>query len=594
MSKNNWKLFTYVGVGSLILGGAIGGAVVFFIHETKVEELPRNNVGPLKKYPCEYKDEKGNVVKSIPGLEFKQYKTLRNDGTYDYYFNDAEMNDFIQRFLDHGFYGPEIYHVKTIWISNVEIMDKDAAGTYYAGTNEIALDPSGYLSAIESKGSIAGEDKTQIKIETLLGVLYHEYGHHFAYSYMNNPFPEKNAGNIDNSIYSDAFDGNKRVRVPSQWNKHFIDVFKHELCYDLRKTPYSKYPMDANNIRQSIGSKYTAQELFDAANAKDNTMGTIETNNLYQGAHPVDGYHQALGESKRDIQKENLPYLYSMSELFTRKLLVSTYRTMDSFSTTLRYGIVPSLTQEESYYETLYLRPSSGKPGELNHFTQRYLQDALFNPDTKVPQDMNIVDHTNTTKNIFDATMENAGQKNGADIAYMWSVNPFRVVPGRKVESDGNIDEVKKQNDYIRFGGYINSDEYNKYSHVGYYTLENGNNVFHAIEIVKNHIHFGYKTKSHSKQWETPTTGQEYFYATKIPVLNTDIAGKKLYFATGLNDPHPVAMTTVRSSINSDYTSTIGRYLPSSLLDKKVYRAVQDGAGVRIEDSGLNNRGQYV
>lgn len=586
MENKNWKLFTFIGVGSLIVGGATAG-VVFALTLDEKEEFITGNVGPVREFPFEYRDANDHVVNSIPGLKIKQYKTRKIDGSYDYFFNKDELNEFVKRFFEKGMFGPEIFKLKSITFSNVDVSGGESLGLYFPGTQELNIYPSNHWKMLAASGK---ENNTDYKIELMSQVFYHEYGHHMAYSYMNNPFPGKN--NIDNSTYVSLYDAQGNVkRAPSFWNANFLNTFKHEFAYDR---PTTKYPT-VQGTYQSLGSKYDAQQLFNTANQQDNSMSVIKNVKSLVFAATIDK-PGVISNPDGGITKENLSYLYSISEQYTRKLFLSTYRINDTFGNIAHEKYIYSPFQEEQHlFETPVRGHGIPMPGPNNVVDfVRYLQDAPFptvgNQKWKPSE---IVDHTNTTRNFTHAILEQFGQTTGADISFMFPKNVWHATEHGKLNAPyATTEEITRAGEMIKFGGYISSAEAQKYTHVGYMTLDAHNKqVFHPFEIIKRNLHFGYKRSIYDSTWQTPT-GETSFYMLKDWVKGDDIKDRTLYFAEDANGKNAVKMTSIRSSDNTDYASSINWAFPSNNKNSRVFKAIQDHSGdVKIAYAGIHQGG---
>lgn len=588
MGNKKFKLIAGISAGVLVTGGIGGGLIAIVLG-------PDNTVHPqptpieLVEYDFEYKDENGNVINSIPGLKIKQYKyeytTREGDyvgGFHDklnarYYLTEDEINLFVKRCFEDGFFGPEIFSLKEIWIGNNSAMEDTSAGEYNRVSKSLYLKPT--YTPVTWKGEditstynrhssdwfIGSKDpleqfETNIKLEGLFVVFSHEYGHHIANSYMSNPLPIAN--NATDDLYEQGYN--------SPWNKHFTEIFKHELCYDrpTGKMPLSREiwetPKTGFYFIQDVpvGELVDAKYLFDFANTSNPDYSLLEHLDWrFEARWKEDEsskirmpYMTYYANTHVKMNKKWLSYMYSYSELFTRKLNQLTYKTPNFIGLWKREWFNDSMLYE-SYYipngniwgKDFYRIRSANR--------MRYLQDAVF--PAKGPQKItNLVDHANTGKNIFDAIMEQMGQKSGADVSILWN----------------NWNGLK-------FGGYLNKSEKTEYKYIGYFSGLGENKHFNSYPIITRDTNLGYKDDIFDQTRAHTDIGEKSFYVTQnwIP-YHDDLLGKTLYFSEDDKGISATKMKTARASNDTDYAWTYNKSIGSS----HVYKATIDSGDIKI------------
>lgn len=416
-------------------------------------------------------------------------------------------------------YGPEIYGLNSINLSEGIIIPKEDNGSFYETTKEIFVNTNNMRLLVPDSGRVEN------KVEVIFQIIFHEYGHFLASSYLKN----NKTLNIPSTIYS----GKGISRKTTSWNESFVTQFKNELYYDI-DSPLNTHKNININSKDYIllASQYNAKNLFDISNGKNDPV-YANINNLVM--YPWEIHNQT--EPPHVLSPHKLEYLYSMDELFARKyqqigMVLKPWNTADDNWD----GWISQEDKEDNQedkedetgkyaspflYDTLQYQASITPPVSItpnNTDNWRYMIDAPY--DIAPPSIPGVTDTPINSRAIgmHNLMLSEFGQNTGADISYITSQNNSKMINSRNYSSLGN-------GRYIRFGGYLKNSE--QYRYVGY---KDESGAFVGFPITIDNFTYRYKDSLDS-QTLVDTTGEKKFYTTNEYIDGLEISGKQLFFA---------------------------------------------------------------
>ena len=535
---------------------------------------------------------------SITGLQSEQEEPLYylgNDGI-------RELKVLIKQRL--GF-GPQFFSLNGIYIMDdlgaSSLINGNEDGVYYSETKHIILNTNTALQEAGLAEIRNGEFQfkkdissvpAKARAELIFPVLYHEFLHHVANeSFTNLSLDSENAY----PIYSQK-DGEDGKYNKHPWNKKFINSFKENLNYDQPTDPKDKvfysddfveynnnkitdgnmgYGLPAKNYIKSIGSIYTAADLFDKSNLNEPSDYNRLLDNLNDGSNDLSvknfGYGHVSLDSRgwsipiyNETNLQNFQYLYSMQELFVRKYQ---QLTMTNYEVFYENGIDRLITEEgyiiqhdNSLHATQYLKDTlnyqsgfdikRGKSIDWNN-------DGIFDDDIYL-QDAPLATNERGT-NLMNAFNSVMGQKEAADISFIWNELPLNL---EKKSDGGSLERnildpkiVDSSSKNIKFGGFFNSEESRRnFKYVGYWS-DNNHTRFVSYPITTYEYIFNkvLEVGGSSRQEYNKNVDNNHFYVTSGNWINAnDITNKNLYFSPTTNpgELDVMALNNIKSESN--------------------------------------------
>lgn len=618
------KTIIYPTLGVIALASAaLGGWGVYYLLTEK--KTTNHNIGPLVEYNfAEYKtDDNGNfinkdgnitndktkrvVVREIPGLKIAEYKTELPDGTKDYYLDDKAVNFMVKRFFATANFGPEIFSLKKIWISKVELTSTNENGIYIPNTHEIGLNGGNsardlyntnwktynadgstwttYNNLIKQLyGSVEGGELDTIyrgansykyRAEVMFQVLMHEYGHHLASSYFSSPFETDITKTYEN--YDEVEATNKTPSeidgMKNRWNANFLNEFESAFRYNQSTKPLidSRYTGLVTNDTISVGKIYSSDQLFKLSNHDQNhkyyefgkyvdDKGQIQT---YKGlAFTTNvGFNKIpLSETKYNysrIQLDSnklLKYFYSSEEEFTRKQMqASLVPEETTFNAFVRNKINSDLFMDEEMYETLYAGVEDKNTIVPNiQFGSGPIRSSQYMNDN--PFITNIQTNKTPAEELATSMNNYMGHAEGDNISYVWNKNGYEVIESGKM---GDINQTAKTDrNMFRFGGYIDSDKYK------YITFDG---IDEKFPITISRFELGYKDNIFASSKHDLASSNQFFYAVNNYLDKSQVVDRRVYFEDA--DGNKTPLTSFRGKSNPTYglASTYEENLPDAL-----------------------------
>lgn len=564
MNKAISRTFVFTALGAVVVGGGVGAAVAYFLLNKTDKD---NNVGGATYHF----DKDGQYIEDLSKpyyLEVVQYMTKNPMGDYEYYLNRDGVKSLVNQFLTRGNYGPEIQNLKRIYISNVNMTSDKENGVYIGSTNEIGLNGKTFLQRLDANNELHNSYYSQnLRVELMFETLFHEYGHHIAYSYPSSPLEVS----IDPSIFQTYADGSRRI---NPWSSKFVERFKTLLKYDLPSAPlYKDNKWTDENGYRSLGAIFNPYELFRRANSQLIDFGTsaYSKDKFILGATGI-GLNNTILGSWPKVSKDELSYYYSMEELFARKYMLATMPASQDTITLFGNRIVSGMLSDELNYET----PTSKAVINQSPAAVGFLSDNPF--DT-------FSGSTLSSQGLYDLLDETMGHKTGDDISFIWSKNSYNIVKDKVIESDPSN---KGESKMIRFGGYISETEADLYKAVGY---KNDKGEVVKIPMTTKNFKLRYKTNLYDSLTNSKTLSapDKFFYTTDDFVDANSLLDKKLGFVDEQGNFVPFhSIRNNQYGVASSYASQLPSGIFSNNLTRTFYKAKIDGDSVRIVDKTVS------
>ncbi|WP_051521836.1 MYPU_1760 family metalloprotease [Mycoplasma leonicaptivi] len=269
-----------------------------------------------KQTYLEYKDPYTNVI-------FRDYSyhtiTENNTKKHVYLLGIDGLILLAQEFKRKVTYGPEVFDLEAINVNNFEVIPNFANGLYIPDTRNIFINGS----SVSEKGF-----STYQIIGGLMPTVFHEYLHHWSYSYAETAIPEKDGAIKINEIPS--LDKEQRVEIyydpqnasdghqhgsRQYWNAKFAHNFYNLLNFDVDKKAYLNnealklFGINPATFSGFLFNKFSINELWKIAN-------DIQLPNNVQGSES----NLAVSPSRSftfDIKR--IKYNYSLTELVPRE-----------------------------------------------------------------------------------------------------------------------------------------------------------------------------------------------------------------------------------------------------------------------------------
>lgn len=609
--KKNWnKVFASISftlIGAAI-GAGIGLAVYWFInHNSPPPPAPRKNLGEPKVY---------TPPSWAPSLNIVQYPYKVVDGNLFYYYSDDEINTLMTRFKNEVNFGPEIFNLKEISINEYSTLSAQVDGQYIPNTSEMAL--------LADDTNIYQNLSSDEKIEATFEVLSHEYGHHFFYTYVMSPFPNKDFEN-----YSQIYELNGY----SYLNKNFYDWFINSFNYE--DNSINPYKLPFNSSYPQIGQNYSLDDIFLNSNTSDQKISN--NSNIYYGFYERPSInnassYQIVGNSYILTQSSDLEYLYSMSELLTRKFELSTTPFSDAGkkmtypiyyydskfkNETGSAALIPTIYSDYTRYNSLYYNynflngylPISETQwnNELEKIGNGYESDFLFEENYYNDDPFNLTPNEADDENklVAEDFAEHMALLMGATSNYELSLisakNSITYLGNNMIEA--NSDWAPSDANKIKLSGYLDQT-------IGNELLSNPNdsylavkeddgkiNSFYPIQVLEKNI--TYKEKVFEDNIIPVENASNIFWTTKNYINAYDIMDKELYFVYGNITSNPTIhkLTSYRGQDNANnegYASSWLSEYPSQQIISKVWGAQKSPEnGIIIKNIGTYSELSY-
>ncbi len=576
--KKFTKIFGWIALSVGVAASTIYFSVVIYRTLWKNDSQKRNaneqdyGIKPSKSTTL-IKDEFGFTMQ-------EKYNKIENvfgmseDGSYLGEFGMNKLHERVKKDLG---YGPEIIGLKSITISDGYYIDDDANGVFYPPTKEI------FLNSKNLKKIVPIYAPWQLKVELAFQIIFHEYGHFLVSAYLTNNKPNEP---YIAEIYSDV----REKRKKQNWNKNFVKNFKKHLKYD-RKTPlykdgykYNEYQNSIWNPISVLGSKYCAQEMFDISNGKEKPS--------YPKIYNMNISYTNKFELGQMVQIDNLHYYYSMDELFARKyqlleMIVQpikcsknwrNYEMKETGEFFMNGSNIPSpylndVFKIQSGMKNINI---SGLPSPAKNF--RTMADSPF----EINQDGSPNLKSKNAKNMYESMIKEMGQKDGFDIACMFSENKSVITSKNEYKTPWNSFYEKSK---IKFGGYLKENE--KYDFIGYYEKDkNGKPKFKEIKISIYPFTYHYKDSFLSKTKKESEFPEKWFYVTDNYIDGKELNNKKLYFGSKDEEGY-IKEVVPMGDVRSGDLGKVSNFFPAAPknLQTSYFEATHDKDGTKIKMS---------
>ncbi|MGL4183753.1 MAG: MYPU_1760 family metalloprotease [Metamycoplasmataceae bacterium] len=540
------KLGNFFNVIFFILLGTGIGTGVFYLTKYIIQIQNENNNNTFNS-----NEQKIELLKDINNpIKIVEYTTLYDKNTKEpvYFFGEEGIKLLSQRIKQDLSFGPEVEDLQVIYINRTGILNNNVSGQYIPLTREIDLNINQFLPD-------AANYPIEEKINLVFPTLFHEYFHHFEAFYLNNV--ESNDSNSTKLLL------NKNI------SKKFLDEWKKIFHYD-----------DERKLNNSgtISNFLSTKELFYGANIPGYNLDKMPPGTRFKyGAINNNG-----------IDKNDALYLYSFSELFTRKITEAFYPINSHNNSSYPwYGFERknSLTPNSFSIELIRNRdfvfnaPIEAAKNSWNQSTRLYSLDtiyggeAVFNNNTKEKMAPVFNEFNSLVNSIYGV---------GSNISQVFIKNNLQS----KLRPNGSliIDPTSKANfNLIKFTGFINT---NDYDYINSILIDNDNNnqnntnseinSFEAIELAKPNYTYSIPSAKINPFGTTKVVPPNY----KPYIINeyldiNKIKNKSLYFWLDKNKNNireSNELIQVKNNINLETyrpTSTYRNFFDPSLVKNK-------------------------
>ena len=533
------KNFTTVAIGAS-LGGLLAGAgvLIYKMASTKDEPYHRN--------PSSQRDfNKEMKIDYMPLIKEYNFKDTNKP-----FLGENGMRKLAHRIRDDLGFGPEIYGLKSISLSPGYIIGEGNNGVFFPGTNEIFINSSNIRDMATKNASM------DLKVELVFQILVHEYGHYIASQYVETAIDPENTADI-----YDLTRENKKIK--GHWNMKFSNEFKKLLHYSGNTTHYThKEVLDGEKKWNTLSSQLNAQELFEKANGPLNAVYNLKPDTAFIG--------KIIANKPFLLDSTKLKYLYSMSELFTRRYQLLSY-IPKSVSPLNADGWIAKNSASPFLSDILSIQSGLVNTTSVRKETFRYMKDSPFSLDVKGNSTIGV------SLDMYNALLQQFGTSNGADISVIYPENNSWMKNAKYMELSGNSKRIK-------IGGYIPSTD--NYNQIGYLK----NNHFVKIDSLsvgkftyKHRDSFRLKSFKNdlSKLKNKLPNSETKFYITKHYNLGSKFVNHELYLSNGKTQ---MKLQTTRVGNLVGKTASYRPYFPSR-LGKTYYEAVDDAKmGLRIKE----------
>ncbi len=613
-SRINLRFWILSSVGAMAIGGIGGGAFVLYKQLTAKES-------DKVKLKYEYSEIRSNIYndnewsnapKLIEVNAFPKGSGSDPSRINDYWLGKKGRELLIHRIRTELQKGPEFTLLKDIIIGDENKIQEESNGVYIPASNEIVINTHHFrhfFPTINSTDEKAVDINLKYKVEQVMEVLTHEYGHHIAYTYLNSSrFGNSNTTPVsgEGALYHDSIHGRK----VGEWNKSFIRDFKHLLHYDDETSPlYTSSNINRTEpFYKSIGSYFRAKDIFDLANGAEKPEYGLIDKGLRFGA-----WGREFTKNSRAKSDDKIGYMYSLDEIYTRKYLQLTYvfnrngmfNIADKNTSRIdKEGWIHEKGDTKIKYATDFLLDtlnyknqldSTGAPHEF------YLNDAPYLTESESSKrNKNVIPRAQfvqPAEGLYNLMRRHFGQDSGDDVSFVWSMNSAKLIDADHIK----INNVENY-DQIKFGGYITDEEANgiidpltdKVTTLGYnfigYKKSDG-----SWEAMPIQIHDFTYAKKDALESITPSSiegTEKKFYSLTNYVSAKSIKNKKLYFLRTKTETNPVPLASVRTGVNGYASNWLNHYPGVNLGTVDEWRAevsdVDGSVSIRNVSGGSN------
>ncbi|MGL5521963.1 MAG: MYPU_1760 family metalloprotease [Metamycoplasmataceae bacterium] len=501
MKLKGSKLWNFLNVIFFIFCGVGIGTGVFYLTKyiIQTQNEIKDNTFNANEQKIELPKDINNPIKII------EYTTLYDKDTKEpiYFFGQDGIKALSERIKKDLLFGPEVEDLQVIYINRTGVLGNNVSGQYIPLTKEMDLNINQYLPDAANYPIV---DKVNLVFPTL----FHEYFHHFEAFYLNNvKSNDKNATKLVN---------NKFISTK------FIEEWKNIFHYNDERKLIN--PGTISNIS-------SPKDLFYGANIPGYNLNNIPENVRFQ-----------YGATNNYIDKNDILYLYSFSELFTRKITEAFYQ-VDSHNNSSYpwYGFIGknywvpnafsielmrnrSFRVDGSTIETA--KASWNQSNYLYSLDTVYGGQAVFTDKTK--------ENVAPVFNEFNSLL-NSIYGVGSNISQIFIKNNLQS----KLRPNGSliIDPVSKANfNLIKFTGFVDTKDYENLNSIlidndgdSQNNTDNEINVFEKIEINKPNYNYSIPSTKINPFGTTRVVPQNYKPYTISEYIDINkIRNKPLYF----------------------------------------------------------------
>ena len=552
MKKNVLKSLKVALFGvSLVLVGTITWLSVELIMDKQTAD-ENNNLNNEKKIVLEKSQD-------VP------VKLIEYESNGSYFFGYEGLQAINKRIKSDLQFGPEIESLKKITINNLSILNSDVSGQYNPFTSEISISISNLIPQFQNI-------PLQEKIDLVFQTIFHEYGHHFANTYITSI----STNDIRNS--KKLFYENKNKSVHKNIPKKFLEAFEKSLHYndDVANNLLS-------NNKNSISSKKSASEFYKETNGINIKNKNRESDYLKINDFNLTTKIPSRG-SQRDflIDSNKYTYLFSIDELLTRKLQQISYIDNLNGSSIANQTTTFTGTEYRGSFSPTTIAMDISKNRKIDYLGKETykINDELILMD--YPYGGNFTDSTGK-KHVVQSTAENLWMAYFDIGGYNYGISQIFLNNSSEQVSKNTRSPLMK-NDFtnIMFSGFL--DKSKKYKSL---LLKDVNGSYKKYDFLKNNYEYKFlsaKSNVLSKQRDLTKMQNKFGYTT--PYIN--IAKVDLSWPIKVwNDKN----NNNKLDTGEDDSLTVSPDRPTTTFRESFMKNFEDGTVYKDED--IKNRDFY-
>ncbi|MDK2819743.1 MAG: hypothetical protein KFW07_02810 [Mycoplasmataceae bacterium] len=404
--------------------------------------------------------KKNEVIASKPGNREivdlkKSTKTpvalIEHETNGSYFLGLEGLEELNSRIINELNFGPEIGALKSIRINNLSILGEGVSGQYNPFTQEMEISISRYIKPFKN---IPISEKIDLIFQTII----HEYGHHFANTYITSI--ATNDPRNSRKLFSKY--GNKSAH--KNINKTFLNAFENSLHYS---------DTEMNNAlskdKSSVGSAISARDLYLKSNNID--IKNSDQNNFLG----IDDYRfssELPFENKKFLYTNDsswYSYLFSIDELLTRKLQQISYidtingKTIANKSTQFTGTIIEGSLSASTFAgdisknrKIIWKGSGNNKAYEISE-DLKMLDDPFGGKFTNSENKISTID--STVQELWKAYFDVAGYEYGISQIFMKNTSFQKNANTRSAILPKDFDQIK-------LSGYLKLDESKNYKSI--------------------------------------------------------------------------------------------------------------------------------
>ncbi len=503
-------------------------------------------------------DSKNSEFVTLNKSENTPVKLIENETNGKYFFGMEGLKKLNEKIKYDLQFGPEIEQLKSIRINNNSILNEGVLGQYSPATNEIEI-------SIKHLVPYYNDLPIEQKINLIFPTIFHEYGHHFA-----NTFITSIAKNDPN---------NNKSKINKNIPTKFLQAFEKSLHYSADAN------IGKNQNKEYVSSFKNAKTLYEESN-NNGYLGLDDKN--FEIQVPFWTYHDVLSLEFR-ITSNKYSYIFSIDELLTRKLQQITFIDKineHSFGNeTIQF--TGNMIKNQFYLSTMAEDISRNVPITNTSKNTYEVGNDLILEDYPYGGDYKGTNRTITLPSTVDKLWKAYYDISGSD----YGISQIYLKNIMKNNNDSEIEpkyQLKKENfEEIKFTGFLEGKQ-NKAL-----ILPTKNNGEKKILFVKNKYEYhkiNAKKEILDKTWTLNKNNDKIGYTTEYESIKDIDTTKPIKVWTDENNNDKIEPNERKSlTISSERpTSTFRESLQSLYPNEPYYQIVMKGNDAFLQKYNIN------